>query len=130
MPSADVAKLAPYVTIGSDAVKSRLAPFISLATLDTWTDELTAPEQVVEWASQMGAAYFLAATSGLHLTPEIPENQAARLYSTVEKEIRDASRKVITIIDRAGAAVAVTVGAQSVPTRYILNITDPDGGLV
>jgi len=119
IPSAALADLAPFTSIGTEAVKARLASFINLATIDTWTDELTAPEQVVEWASQMGAAEFIAATMGFHLTPEVPDNQAARLYSTVEKEIRDASRKVIIIIDRAGAAVAVNVIAQSSPTRWL-----------
>ena len=119
IPSAALADLAPFTSIGTEAVKARLASFIDLVTLDTWMDELTAPAQVVEWASQMGVAEFIAATMGFHLTPEVPDNQAARLYSTVEKEIRDASRKVIIIIDRAGAPVPVNVIAQSSPTRWL-----------
>lgn len=93
------------ITDAEDDLRERLIAFIAKATVDTWTTTVNTPDKVQYWTARMAAAIYMAKYQGYHLRPEIPDNPAAVVYEAVLREIEDAARGAIQIIDQAGNVV-------------------------
>jgi hypothetical protein len=111
-------------------LRERLIAFIAKATVDAWTTLLNTPDKVQLWAARMSAAYYLAKYQGYHLRPEIPDNPAAVLYDAVLRDIDDAKRGAIVIVDQADNPVAVTGIEVSQHTMYVHQLPVSQGGEV
>ena len=86
-------------------VRSHLATYVSISTMDAWTDK-TVPDVVRGWVANLAAAFILADFHGQVLGERRDGENAGDLFLTVEADFKKLKRGELTIVDTGGDEVA------------------------